>query len=60
VAAELENLGFRTWIVERAFDQDFHPVIDADPAMVLHTFSGADPATAFPEDPRSPRPLGDA
>jgi hypothetical protein len=102
VATALENLGFRTRIVERAFDQDFHPVIDADPTrnepitalagfdspkprralgeagfqrvvdaglgtgpveyldMVLHAFPDADPATAFPDDPRSPRLLADA
>ncbi|HVA08753.1 MAG TPA: ThiF family adenylyltransferase [Acidimicrobiales bacterium] len=103
VAAALDDLGFTTRIVERAFDRDFHPVPHGTPArneptialagfddieprrslgkagfarvidaglgagpveyldMVLHTFPAAkDPADAFPNDPRIPRPLGDA
>jgi hypothetical protein len=103
VAAALDDLGFTTRIVERAFDQEFHPVPHGNPArneptialagfddivprrtlgkagfarevdaglgtgpveyldVVLHTFPAAkDPADAFPDDPRTPRPLGDA
>ena len=102
VAAALEGLGFRTRIVERAFDDRFRPVVNADSRrnepttalagfdgpqprralveagfrrvidaglgagpveyldMMLHTFPGADPASAFPPDPRPPRRLGDA
>lgn len=102
VAAALEKLGFRTRLVERAFDKRFHPVVDPSPTrnepmtalagfdklsprralneagfqhvvdaglgagpveyldMVLHTFPGSDPAAAFPDDPRTPRRLGDA
>ena len=103
VAAALDNLGFTTRIVERAFDQDFHPVPHGNPArneprialagfddimsrrmlgkagfarvvdaglgsgpveyldMVLHTFPAPkDPADAFPDDPRIPRPLAEA
>jgi hypothetical protein len=102
VSEALENLGFGTRIVERAFDEHFHPVVDASSArnepstalagfddpkprrmlfgagfertvdaglgagpveyldMVLHSFPGADPSTAFPVDPRTPRQLGDA
>ena len=102
-AAALDDLGFTTRIVERAFDQEFHPVPHGNPArneptialagfddivprrtlgnagfahvvdaglgtgpaeyldVVLHTFPAAkDPADAFPDDPRTPRSLGDA
>jgi hypothetical protein len=101
VAAALEDLGFRTRIVERAFDEHFRPLVDADPRrdepttalagfddprprralaeagfqlvvdaglgagpveyldMVLHTFPGSNPDSAFPDDPRTRR-LADA
>lgn len=103
VASALEDLGFSTRIVERAFDGHFHPEVSAirsrnEPTtalagfhdvtprrdlakagfdrivdaglgagpveyldMVIHTFPGAlDPARAFRDDPRPPRPLRDA
>jgi hypothetical protein len=103
VAGALEDLGFTTRIVDRAFDDHFHAIRHATPArneptmalagfddiaprrllgdagftrvvdaglgtghieyldMVLHTFPAAeDPATAFIEEPRTPRPLGEA
>jgi hypothetical protein len=103
VSAGLEGLGLRTRLVERAFDEHFHPVAHANPNrnepmtalagfddiaprrdlgkvgfghivdaglgagpieyldMVLHSFPNAgDPALAFPDELRTPRPLRDA
>lgn len=52
VAAALENLGFRTRIVERAFDMDFHPAIDAsptrnEPTTALAGFDAPEPRRAL-------------
>jgi hypothetical protein len=100
VAAALETLGFNTRMVERAFDEHFHPIPHAKPErneptwalagfddvaprrilgperfehvvdaglgsgpvdyldMLVHAFPDAgNPAEAFPEPPRPPKPL---
>lgn len=55
VAAALEELGFGTRLVERAYDADFHPVAHANPARNEPTI-----ALAGFDDVEPRRQLGDA
>lgn len=51
VAAALEALGFRTAIVERAFDSDFHPDVARDePTIAVAGFDKRDPRLLLGDD----------